>query len=189
MLRQLLVILVFALTLSADVLARPGDIGADWTLSTPDGVAVHLDDVVGEQATVLLFWATWCPYCKALMPHLQSMRLEYGTDVRILAINVFEDGDPVAVIEDAGYDFTLLLDGDIEAGEYGITGTPGVIILDKDRMIRFDLRALPRIEPPATVNTTGTRQKAAFRAPYWAAEIRKSLDAVIADVYTPKQQD
>lgn len=189
MLRQSLLILVLALTLSANVLAKPGDTGPDWTLSTPDGVDVHLDDVVSEQATVLFFWATWCPYCEALMPHLQSMRLEYGADVRILAISIFEDGDPVAVIEGAGYDFTLLLDGDIEAGDYGITGTPGVIILDKDRVIRFDLRSLPRLKLSGSGDATGIRRKAAFRAPYWAAEIRKSLDAVIADVYTPKQQN
>lgn len=189
MLRQLLIIFVFALALPANALARPGDIGPDWTLSTPEGNAVHLNDVIEDQATVLFFWASWCPYCKALMPHLQSMRLEYGTDVRILAINIFEDGDPVAVIEEAGYDFTLLLDGDIEAGEYGITGTPGVIILDKNRVIRFDLRSLPRLEPPDSVKATGHRQKAAFKTPYWAAEIRKNLDTVIAEVYTPNQQD
>ncbi|MCP5091039.1 MAG: redoxin domain-containing protein, partial [Gammaproteobacteria bacterium] len=28
-----------------------------------------------QQPVILLFWATWCPYCKALMPHLQSIRL------------------------------------------------------------------------------------------------------------------
>jgi hypothetical protein len=45
------------------------------------------------------------------MPHLQSIRLEYGDAVEILAINIMEDGDPVRYIADAGYDFTLLLSG------------------------------------------------------------------------------
>jgi len=135
-LRLLLILLVFILSLPASAstespeLQTPGEIGQDWTLTTPDGVEVNLQDEVEQQATVLFFWASWCPYCKALMPHLQSMRFEYGDQVKILAINIFEDSDPVAVIAKGGYDFTLLLEGDMEAGEYGITGTPGVIILD-----------------------------------------------------------
>ncbi len=30
-----------------------------------------------EGPTIILFWATWCPYCKALMPHLQSIVDEF----------------------------------------------------------------------------------------------------------------
>jgi hypothetical protein len=33
----------------------------------------------------VLFWATWCPYCKALMPHVQSNLDEYGKQVRVVA--------------------------------------------------------------------------------------------------------
>ena len=115
------------------------------------------------------------------MPHLQSIRLEYGDDVRILAINIFEDGDPIGFMQDAGYDFTLLLDGDKVAETYGVTGTPAVFVVDNERKIRFDLRKLPRLEPPDTGEPAGHRRKAAYRAPFWAAEIRKSIDAVIKD--------
>lgn len=150
----------------------------DWTLVAADGESVRLQDVVSARTTILLFWATWCPYCKALMPHLQSMQLEYGDKIQVLAINFRDDGDPVTFMKDNGYDFTLLLDGESVAELYGIWATPGVLIVDGDREIRFDLRALPPIDVPQKRATH--RLKAAHRAPYWAAEIRKRLDTLVA---------
>jgi thiol-disulfide isomerase/thioredoxin len=153
-------------------------IAPDWTLATADGKTVRLSEEAQRQTTVLFFWATWCPYCKALMPHLQSIRLEYGDNVEILAINIMEDGDPLDFIQSAGYDFTLLLNGDEVAEAYGIRGTPGVIVVDSDRIVHFDLRQLPPLAPPASDKTASNVSKAAYLAPYWAAEIRKSIDAV-----------
>lgn len=172
---------ILLITLGAGTgLAQDGDIAADWTLQTPDGISVTLADEAREQTTVLFFWATWCPYCKALMPHLQSIRLQYGDDVEILAINFREDGDPVALIENAGYDFTLLLNGDAVAENYDVRGTPAVFVVDEQRQIVFDLRDLPRLEPPDTGKPAGNSRKAAYRAPFWAAEIRKSIAGVLA---------
>jgi thiol-disulfide isomerase/thioredoxin len=154
-------------------------IAPDWTLTTPSGQEVTLSEEVDDQTTIVLFWATWCPYCKALMPHLQSIRLEYGNDVKVLAISIRDDGDPVAFIENAGYDFTLLPNGDSVADLYDVRGTPGVFVVDQGSAVRFDLRRLPGIEPPDTGKPASNSRKAAFRAPYWAAEIRKSIDSVI----------
>jgi len=156
-------------------------VAPDWTLVAADGRQLTLSEETSRQTTVLFFWATWCPYCKALMPHLQSMLLEYGDNIRILAINVFEDGDPNEFIKNAGYSFTLLLDGDDVADTYDVTGTPGVFVVDRERVVHFDLRELPRIEPPDTGEPASNSRKAAFRAPYWAAEIRMSIDRVLAD--------
>ena len=171
--------LIFTISFGASAADHP--LAPNWSLTTANDEVVRLSDVAQQQTTVLLFWATWCPYCKALMPHLQSIRLEFGDDVKILAINIFEDGDPVGFIQKAGYDFTLLLDGDKVADSYGVTGTPAVFVLDHERRIRFDLRKLPRLEPPDTGQPPGHSRKAAFRAPFWAAEIRKSLDSVNND--------
>jgi thiol-disulfide isomerase/thioredoxin len=153
----------------------------DFALAAPDGRTVTLSDEVQKQTTVLLFWATWCPYCKALMPHLQSIRLEYGAQVEILAINIKEDGDPVAFMDNVGYDFTLLLDGDAVGDRYGVTGTPVVIVVDEQRRLRFDLRRLPRLQLPNSDRPASDSSKAAYLAPYWAAEIRQSLDDVLRD--------
>jgi len=169
--------LVILVTLSSRAFAEDS-IAPNWTLRTPDGVSVELAERSQERPQIILFWATWCPFCKALMPHLQSIRLEYGDTLGLLAVNIKEDGDPEEFVAKAGYDFTLLLDGDAVADQYEIAGTPGVIIVDTSRKIRFDLRQLPGLVmgPDGKELTRGQRAKRL--APYWAAEIRKALDGI-----------
>jgi thiol-disulfide isomerase/thioredoxin len=179
MIRSAAVTTALGVLLFAATSANSADLAPDWRLQSADGEIVRLSEEVKEQPAILFFWATWCPYCKALMPHLQSVRLEYGDQVKILAINFREDGDPVAFIKNAGYDFTVLPDGDEVAALYGVYGTPGVIIVDGDQHMQFDLRSLPKRDPPASENSPSHKRKAAYRAPYWAAEIRKSIDSVV----------
>jgi thiol-disulfide isomerase/thioredoxin len=157
------------------------ELAPDWRLATSDGGSIRLSQEVKEQPVVLLFWATWCPYCKALMPHLQSIRLEYGTKVKILAIQIKDKKDPMPFIDDAAYDFTVFPHGDDVAELYEIYGTPGVIIVDEDRLMQFDLRALPNREVPSNGEKISHGKKAAYKAPYWAAELRKALDTVLED--------
>lgn len=104
----------------------------DWTLESADGDAVTLSIEAQNQPVIVLFWATWCPYCKALMPYLDEIRAEYGDRVKILAVNFREKGDPVAYIRSKGYDFTILPKGDRVAMAYEIWGTPGVLLGRRD---------------------------------------------------------
>ena len=163
------------LMLSLAPLASVADSAPNFSTVTADGDAITLADEVERQRTILFFWASWCPYCKALMPHLQSVRLEYGDEVRIVALHFRDDADGAAFIREAGYDFTVVPDADAIAKRYGIHGTPGVIIPDRELAIRFDLRTLPRRAVPGGDDQPHS-EKAAFRAPYWAAEIRRTLD-------------
>ena len=157
-----------------------GDKAPSWVgRDLLDGSQVEFPTILKGRPAVLVFWATWCPYCKALMPHLQSIKLELGDDIEILAINFRDKGDPVAFVEAAGYDFTVLPGGDAVAELYGIHGTPGVLIVDSDQVLRFDLRALPQRDIPSSGEELSHSKKAAYRAPYWAAEIRRALDAVL----------
>ena len=155
------------------------DLAPDWRLASGDGSSVRLSQEIKQQPVILFFWATWCPYCKALMPHLQSMQLEYGDRVKILAINIRDKNDPVAFVNNAGYDFTVLPHGDEVAELYEIYGTPGLIIVDREQRMRFDLRALPQLSMPSNGEKISHSKKAAYKAPYWAAEIRKALDSVL----------
>lgn len=170
-----IVLLSFSAGACAEDSAAP-----NWTLYTPDGTPVELAQVSRDRPQIILFWATWCPYCKALMPHIQSVQLEYGAAIGVLAVNIKEDGDPVSYIEDGAYDFTLLLDGDDVADEYEIVGTPGVILVDTHHKIRFDLRKLPGPDMGPDGEKLSHRQTAKRLAPYWAAELRKALDTLEA---------
>ncbi len=157
-------------------LAAQAQSAPDFATVSVDGETIKLSDEVREQTTVLFFWASWCPYCKALMPHLHSLKLEYGDEIEIIAIHFRDDAEGAAYIADNGYDFTVVPEGDAIAKRYGVHATPGLIIPDETLEIRFDLRELLRRDLPASAETH--TQKAAFRAPFWAAEIRQSIDAV-----------
>ena len=182
-------LIILGLFASGDTIAAEQRVAPDWTLRSSNGELVTLSEIAAEQPTIVLFWATWCPYCKALMPHLQSVRFEYGDKIRVLAVHFRDDkGDPVAFIENAGYDFTLLPDGDEVAKLNGIWGTPGLMIIDRDTAIRFDLYTLPKIDLPAAGESSTHSKRAALLAPYWAAELRKALSIVLSESQPPGQQ-
>ena len=180
--RLTLLLTAFGLFFGGDIAADEMRIAPDWTLQSQSGASVTLSEIAAEQPVIVLFWATWCPYCKALMPHIQSIRLEYGDEIRVLAIHFRDDkGDPVAYIESAGYDFTLLPDGDEVAKLNEVWGTPGLLIIDRDMLVRYDLYTLPQLDLSAAGKSPAHSKKAAYLAPYWAAELRKSLDRVLSE--------
>lgn len=152
-----------------------------FRLQTATGASVDFSGKSQAPATVLFFWATWCPYCKALMPHLQSVLDQYGSNVQLYAINIKEDGDPVKFLENAGYDWMLLVNGDDVASAYGVQGTPGLFVVDRSGATKFDLS---RVQESAAVKKrlagVDSRPMSASRlAPFWAAELRRALDPVI----------
>jgi len=180
--RSLRSLLIFLCLLSGAAFAADARVAPDFTLESVSGESITLSDVTAEQPVILLFWATWCPYCKALMPHIHSIRLEHGDKVRVVAVHFRDDkGDPAAFIRNAGYDFTVLRDGNDVAKKFDVWGTPGLLLIDQDRNIRFNLYELPKPEFPVSEGELSHPQRAAYRAPYWAAEIRKSLDEILSD--------
>jgi len=127
---------------------------------------------------VYFFWASWCPYCKALMPHLQSINEEYGDRVTIFALQIRDDEDPRAFLDRYGYDFVLLPDADAAMEPYGVKGTPGVFLVDGSGNIRFNLYDL-RSDDDAAYQALNHSGKAARRAPWWAARIRQATDEIL----------
>jgi len=139
-----------------------GERAPDWTLQRPSGETVRFADDARDRVAVVLFWATWCPYCRALMPHLQAVAEDFaGQPVRFYALNVWEDGDPVAHLRERGYQFDLLLDADAVAGAWGVKGTPGLFVVDRSGRVLY-------------VRSKGTGEREA------AARVRRAIDAGLA---------
>ena len=53
-------------------LLKPGTPAPDFTLHDIHGKPVSLSDFKGKKV-VLVFWATWCPDCRAEVPQLKQM--------------------------------------------------------------------------------------------------------------------
>jgi len=109
--------------------------GKDWTLSNLDGKPVKLSRYKG-QPVLLVFWATWCPYCKKLLPGIQSLHEKYGVDkygdkgLKIIAVNIREDWKPHVYWRNHEYTFDAVLEGDEVADIYGVSGTPGLVFIE-----------------------------------------------------------
>ena len=122
---------LFGLLLLISASAAPAQPAIPWDGKGADGAAIHFDPAHLQRPALLLFWATWCPYCKALMPYLQKVYDAAGRDkLDVYAIDFKdEDGDPVAELRERGNTFTLVRDGDPIAALYGVKGTPGLFLV------------------------------------------------------------
>lgn len=120
---------------------QEGDTPPDFELTTVAGDLVKLSDYKGKKV-ILNFWASWCPPCKAEMPHMEKYYKAYkdSKNVEILAVNM-------TTTERRGMD-------NIEkfVNAYGLTFP---IPLDQDGKVT---KAYGVISPPTTyiINTDGT---------------------------------
>jgi peroxiredoxin len=105
----------------------------DFTLTDLDGNRVSLSQFRGKPV-VINFWATWCPPCKAELPHLvKAYEREQGRVV-FLAISVDEPERTVRrFVEDNGVSLTVLLDdGGEVAADYRVEGIPTTFFISRD---------------------------------------------------------
>ena len=127
--RKLLLIGLLLTSFGGGVCAQ--DRAIAWDGKDANGKALHFDPQHLQRPALLLFWATWCPYCEALMPYLQKVYDAAGRDhLDVYAIDIKEDGDPVATLRERKLTFTLVRDGDPIADLYHVKGTPGLFLVD-----------------------------------------------------------
>lgn len=149
--------------------AEPDSAGREWTGKDFSGADVEFPAALDGKPTVMVFWATWCPYCRALMPHLGEIQSDYGEDrINILTINVFEDGelDPAEHIGSLGYPMIAVADGDAIAELYSVRFTPGLMIVDGQGNLVWQ-RESTDLPPGQTV------------AEFWAGQVREQLDSLL----------
>lgn len=113
-----------------------GETAPDFELTTLDGESVKLSDYRGKKV-ILNFWATWCPPCRAEMPHMQKYYEEQAAadDVEILAVNLTKEDHGIEKIEtfteEYGLSFPIPLDKSGEIGAlYQAVTIPTSYILD-----------------------------------------------------------
>jgi len=118
----------------------PPEVGAatnrsatDFTLRDLHGNQVSLRQFSG-QPVVVNFWATWCPPCRAEVPHLVEAYEREGGEVVFLAISVDEPAGTVRrFAEKNGMPFIILLDdGGKVASNHKVRGIPVTLFISRE---------------------------------------------------------
>ena len=131
--------------------ARPEKM-PDFKVYTMDGREITLYESFGKPL-VVNFWATWCPPCKAEMPHFDELYKEYGDRVNFMMVNM-TDGqrDTVAAvksfIEDNGYSFPVYCDSDLSAAyAYSVSSIPLTLFFDAEgNILNYKSGTMSKIE-------------------------------------------
>jgi peroxiredoxin len=119
---------------------------ADFTLPDLDGRPVTLGPFLGKKPVLLVFWATWCPECKAAIPEINALATgPLAEKLQIFGLDFRESREKVArAVESRGIRFPVLLDERGQAARaYGVVGIPTYILIDRRGNIVYREHVLP----------------------------------------------
>ena len=120
----------FIAKVNADNLA----VASAFQLKDLNDKVVSLSDYKNKKAVMLIFWTTWCPYCRE---ELNILNKEYTGSVKdsveLLAINVGESKSKVEnYVKSHNISFKVLLDSDsLVARSYDLMGVPTYFVINK----------------------------------------------------------
>ncbi|OQY26658.1 MAG: hypothetical protein B6244_12895 [Candidatus Cloacimonetes bacterium 4572_55] len=112
----------------------------DFTLKDLEGNDVKLSDFAGK-VVILDFWDTWCPPCKAEIPHFVELQKEYGDQgFQMIGAAFGQKGlsDVKKFVEKNNVDYVNLMATPEVIKQYGeghdgepIQGIPTTFVIDK----------------------------------------------------------
>jgi thiol-disulfide isomerase/thioredoxin len=146
-----------------------GDQAPKWRAADFDGRLIEFPAVADGNPAVVVFWATWCGYCKAFMPFLKRIEADYAdAGVKIVTINAKEDGrgDPAAYVRGLGFAPIAIRDGDAIAAAYAVQYIPGLMIVDGEGTVAY---RRPWTDLPAGRTV----------AELWDGQVREALDLLL----------
>jgi thiol-disulfide isomerase/thioredoxin len=163
--------LIFAAVLWAGAAlgVEQGDAAPAWSSVDFSGKLIQFPEETAGTPAVMLFWATWCPYCKAFMPYLKQIQADYAqAGVKVVSINAKERGlgDPEAYVESLGFPMIAIPEGDSIAEAYAVQFIPGLFVIDSGGMVAYR-RGWTDLPAGSTV------------AELWDQQVRQTLDRLL----------
>jgi peroxiredoxin len=124
---------------AATTLIHAGDKAPDFTAEMLDGSSVTLS-ALQNKPTLLIFWATWCPPCRAELAHLQEGVIDvFGDAINVLPLSRGEKREVVEeYIAKMGYTFAVGLDSEQKAyNRYASNYIPRCFVIDTDGTVLY----------------------------------------------------
>lgn len=112
----------------------------DFTIAQPDAKAVSLSEyMAGKKLTIVDFWASWCPPCRAEIPGLIKLYNEYkDKGLQVVGVDVWEreEGKGQEAVKTLGIDYPVIYNGDqATTSLYGIMAIPVILVIDEEGTI------------------------------------------------------
>jgi len=118
-----------------------GSKGPAAAVETLDGKPADLAQFVGKTPVLIEFWATWCPNCRELEPHLKAVHAKYSSQVKFVGVSVSVNQSPDRV---KAYVAKHEIPGDqffdrngAATGAYDVPATSYVVVLDKSGKVVY----------------------------------------------------
>ena len=118
-----------------------GSKGPAAAVETLDGKPADLAQYVGKAPVLIEFWATWCPNCRELEPHLKAVHAKYSSQVKFVGVSVSVNQSPDRV---KAYVAKHEIPGDqffdrngTATGAYDVPATSYVVVLDKSGKVVY----------------------------------------------------
>ncbi|MBM3252850.1 MAG: TlpA family protein disulfide reductase [Candidatus Omnitrophica bacterium] len=126
--------------------ATVGSKAPEFSLNDLNEKPVSLKEFGNNKAVLLVFWATWCPYCVQEIPELKRINSEYkDKGLEIIAVDIREN--PALVSDFAkkqGIDYTIVIDADGSVSkDYNVVGIPTNVLIDKNGIIQYNANPMP----------------------------------------------
>jgi len=148
----LLLLLNSSLSSSALHLLERGMEAPDFRLNDLHNRQQSFSTLKGEKLTVLLFWATWGSNSKKALKLMQSLHQQYqGRGLSVVGITVDNQqmseeslADVQTMVTAEQVSFPILVDRGLTTfQQFGVIAAPTIVILDPQRVMRYDLSGFP----------------------------------------------
>lgn len=126
----------------------------EFSLKSVTGETKTLASLKGEKLTVLVFWSTWSAKSEKVLARLQTLHEKYR-EKGLAVVGVDVDGQEIGpgtlaaikgVQERLKIGFPMLVDyGLVAFHDYGVIAVPSTVIVDRDRVIRYELPGFPLV--------------------------------------------
>lgn len=109
----------------------------DFSFTDGEGKEHRLSEFFGKP-TIINFFATWCPPCRAELPYFDAAYQNYSDRINFIVLDLVDSGDETVengldFLSSNGYSFPLYFDSDFEGySAYGTGYVPVTILISAD---------------------------------------------------------